>query len=63
MESIRYGNIGIGVAAIIIVAGVLVFRGSSEAAMQASALVGAFTGLAVALTLMDRAERRKERRQ
>lgn len=63
MESIRYGNIGIGVAAIIIVAGVLVFKDSSEGAMQVSALVGAFTGLAVALILMDRAERRKRRRQ
>jgi hypothetical protein len=63
VESIRYGNIGIGVAAVIIVAGVLIFKDSSEAAMQASALVGTFAGLAVALILMDRAERRKRRRQ
>jgi cytosine/uracil/thiamine/allantoin permease len=59
VEWVRYGNIGIAVGAAITVIGVLVFRDSSEAAMQAVAMIGWFTGLAVALLLDGRARRRK----
>ena len=63
MEGIRYANIGIVVGAGIIVAGVLLFKDSSEAAMQAVAMVGFFVALAVYLVLDERSQRRKNRPQ
>jgi hypothetical protein len=62
MEGVRYANIGIVVAATIAIAGVLIFKDSSEAAMQAVALIGLFIGLAVAEGLNSRAKRREEKR-
>ena len=62
MEWVRYANIGIGVGVTIMVIGVLIFRSSSEAAMQATAMVGMFIGLGVALFLDERARKRKEGR-
>jgi uncharacterized membrane protein YdjX (TVP38/TMEM64 family) len=62
VEGFRYANIGIAVGTVIIAGGVLAFKDSSEAAMQVVAMVGLFTALAVALTLTDRARRRKDKR-
>ena len=62
MEGIRYANIGIVVGTAIIVGGVLLFKDSSEAAMQAVAMVGFFVALAVYLVLDERAQRRKKKR-
>jgi FtsH-binding integral membrane protein len=58
----RYMNIGLGVSMAIIVAGVVAFKDSSEAAMQAVALVGMFAGLALGLWLDTRAQRRSGKR-
>lgn len=60
MDGIRYANIGIAVGMVIVVAGVLVFR-HSEGALQAVGLIGMFVGLAVALCLYERADRRNKR--
>jgi hypothetical protein len=62
VEGIRYANMGIAVGTAIIVAGVLLFKDSSEAAMQAVAMVGFFAALAVYLVLDVRAQRRKKNR-
>lgn len=62
MEWVRYGNIGIAVSAVLMVAAVLIFR-HSEAAMQAAAMAGMFIGLGVALFLLDRAGKRRGRPQ
>lgn len=61
MEGIRYANIGLAVSTAIIVAGVLLFKNSSEAAMQAVAMVGIVVGLALTLFLDDRAKQRKRK--
>jgi hypothetical protein len=58
IDDIRFANIGIAVTLVIAVAGSLVFH-RTEAAMQASALVGIFVGLAVTLILLERAHPRK----
>jgi FtsH-binding integral membrane protein len=58
MGTMRYMNIGLGVCMAIIVAGVVAFKDSSEAAMQAVALVGMIVGLALGLWLDTRAQRR-----
>lgn len=57
MGTMRYMNIGLAVSTAIIVAGVLVFDDSSEAAMQAVALVGMVIGLVVGFGLEGRAKR------
>lgn len=62
MGSMRYMNIGLGASMAIIVAGVVAFRDSSEAAMQAVALVGMFAGLVLGLWLDTRAQRRNGKR-
>lgn len=62
MKGIRHANIGIAVGSAIMIAGVLAFKDSSEAAMQAMALVGLFTALAVADVLGTRARRRDKKR-
>jgi FtsH-binding integral membrane protein len=58
----RYMNIGLAVAVTIVVAGVVIFRNSSEAAMQAMVLVGMLVGLALGLWLDTRAQRRSGKR-
>lgn len=62
MGTMRYMNIGLAVSVTIIVVGVVAFRSSSEAAMQAVALVGMFVGLALGLWLDTRAQRRNGKR-
>ena len=60
-QSIRYANIGIGVGTAIVIASVLIFRNSSEAAMEAVGLIGMLGALAVAIGLNERARRRQKR--
>ncbi len=62
MEGLRYANIGIAVCIAITIVGVLVFKDSSEAAMQACALFGFAVALIVANVLDARAKRRKKER-
>jgi FtsH-binding integral membrane protein len=59
MGTMRYMNIGLGVAVAIVIAGVIAFKDSSEAAMQAVTLVGMFVGLGLGFWLDIRAQRRK----
>lgn len=61
MELAPYIRIGLAISISIMSIGVLVFHDSSEAAMQAVAMVGLFTGLVVALFLQERAAKRRER--
>jgi cytosine/uracil/thiamine/allantoin permease len=61
VSGIRYANIGAAVGIAIMGAGVLLFKDSSEAAMQAVALVGFFVGGAVYCILDERATRREEK--
>jgi len=61
MRTMRYMNIGLVVSVAIIIAGVLVFKDSSEAAMQAVALFGMFAGLALGQGLDTRAKRKADR--
>jgi Flp pilus assembly protein TadB len=56
-RSIRHGNIGIAAGAMVLLAGVLAFGHSNEAALQATALIGMFGGLALAVGLQERARR------
>jgi hypothetical protein len=62
VNGIRYANIGAAVGIAIMGAGVLLFKDSSEAAMQAVALIGFFVGGAVYVVLDERATRREENR-
>ncbi len=62
MRTMRYMNIGFVVGMAIIIAGVLAFKDSSEAAMQGTALVGMLVGLALGLWLDTRAKSRAEKR-
>ncbi len=62
MGTMRYMNIGLAISMAIVIAGVVVFKDSSEAAMQATALVGMFVGLALGLWLDTRAQRRNGER-
>jgi hypothetical protein len=61
VNGIRYANIGAAVAIAITVAGVLLFKDSSEAAMQAVALIGFIVGAVVYCFLDERATRRQEK--
>jgi hypothetical protein len=63
MDDIRYANVGLAIGLAIVIAGVWIFKDSSEAGMQASALAGFLVGLAVTLTLAGRAQRRRDKRQ
>ena len=62
MGTMRYMNIGFAVGMAIIIAGVLAFKDSSEAAMQGVALLGMLVGLALGLWLDTRAKRSAEKR-
>lgn len=59
MGGLRYANIGIGVGMAIILTGVLVFRNTSEAAMQVVAMIGFISAFVVFHGLDERAKRRK----
>ncbi len=62
MEGLRYAHIGLAVGIAIMIVGVLVFKDSSEAAMQACALFGFFVALVIANVFDARAKRRKKER-
>jgi membrane protein YqaA with SNARE-associated domain len=62
MNGIRYANIGLIVAVAILVIGVLLFKDSSEAAMQAVAMIGFVVGAGVYYILDERATRRDKNR-
>jgi len=61
-QSFRYANIGLGVGILILLLGVLFLRGAGEGALQAVALVGLFSSIAVYLALDERAERARRKR-
>jgi hypothetical protein len=63
MDGIRYANIGVAVATLYVLAGVLVFGDASEGVIQAIGLSGFVLGLAVYWTLDERDKRRKRRDQ
>jgi hypothetical protein len=58
MSGFRQANIGVAVGLSIALAGVILFRGSSEAAMQAVALAGFVVAIAVIAYLDERTKRR-----
>jgi len=60
MNGVRYANIGAAVAAAIMVAGVFLFKDSSEAGMQVVAIIGFAVGAAVYYVLDERATRRRK---
>lgn len=62
MNGVRYANIGAAVGITIMVVGVFLFRHSSEAVLQAVAMLGFIVGAAVYLFLDERATRRHDRR-
>lgn len=62
-RGVRYANIGIAVSVLIVAAGVLLFRNSSEAAMQATAMIGFIVGLGVYRYLDERAQRPRSKRR
>jgi hypothetical protein len=61
MGSFRHANIGIAAGMAIVIAGVVAFKDSSEAAMQAVALIGFFSAFVVFHFLDERAKRRKRK--
>lgn len=63
MDLARYMRIGLAVSISIMLAGVLAFHDSNEAAMQAVAMVGLFTGLGVAMFLEGRDRKRRTGRR
>jgi hypothetical protein len=62
LDGIRYANIGAAVATAIIGIGVILFKDSGEAAIQAVGLVGFVIGAVVYAVLDERATRREEKR-
>jgi hypothetical protein len=63
MEGIRYANIGIAVAAAVILPGVLLFEDAGEAVIGTIGLVGSVLGAAVYNGLYERNRRRRQRDQ
>jgi hypothetical protein len=61
MSGFRYANIGLAVGISIMAVGVLLFKDSSEAAMQAVGMVGFFSCFVVFHFLDERAKRRKRK--
>lgn len=62
MRGIRYANIGVAVATVIMGGGVLLLRDSSDAAIQAVGMAGLIIGAVVYAVLDERAARRDEKR-
>jgi hypothetical protein len=62
MGSMRYMNIGLAVATAIVIAGVIAFRNSSTAAMQATVPIAMVVGLAIGAGLDIRAQRKDNKR-
>lgn len=63
MEGVRYANIGLAVAAVVIFPGVLLFENAGEAVIVTIGLVGSVLGAAVYNGLYERDRRRRERDQ
>jgi hypothetical protein len=64
MGGFRYANIGLAVGISIMAVGVILFKDSSQAAMQAVGMVGFFASFVVFHFLDERAKRRdKDRAQ
>ncbi len=61
--SLRYANIGIGVAVVIMVAGAIFLRDAGEGALQAVGIGAFLAAMAVYVFLCEREERRKRRDQ
>ena len=61
MDGIRYANIGIGVAAVILVVGGILLRNASDAVLQALGL-GAFIACFVVYISLDERDKRRKRR-
>jgi len=59
----RYANIGLAVGISIMALGVILFKDSSEAAMQAVGMVGFFASFIVFHFLDERAKRRDGKRR
>lgn len=62
MENLRYANIGIAVAAVILGGGAILFRNAGEEALQAVGLIGFFSAFAVFHGLEGWAKRRERKR-
>lgn len=60
-QSIRHANISIGVGALIVVVGVLVFRGFGEAALQLVAISTFVGSLGTYVGLKERARRQRSK--
>jgi uncharacterized membrane protein len=63
VERLRFANIGIVIGAVIAVLGVVIFRGSGEAALQLVGFASFATSLAVYMALDEWARRRNKRSQ
>jgi hypothetical protein len=63
MDGIRYANMGIGVAAVILMVGAILLRNAGEAALQALGLVAFIACFVVYISLDERDKRRKRRGQ
>jgi hypothetical protein len=61
MGGIRYANMGVGVAAVILVAGAILLKDAGEGAMQALGL-GAFIACCVVYVTLDERDKRRRRR-
>jgi hypothetical protein len=63
MGGIRYANMGVGVAAVILVVGTILLKDAGEGALQALGLVAFIACCVVYVTLDERDKRRKKRGQ
>jgi len=63
MDGIRYANIGIGVAGVILLLAVIFFRDAPEGFMAAAGLLALVAALVVHNVLYERAKRRSKRPQ
>lgn len=61
MGGFRYANMGVGVAALILVVGTILLKDSGEVAMQALGL-GAFIACCVVYVSLDERDKRRKRR-
>lgn len=62
MGGLRYANIGLAVGISIMAVGVIIFKDSSEVAMQAVGMIGFFSSFVVFHFLDERAKRRDKKR-
>jgi hypothetical protein len=62
MGGVRYANIGIAVAAVILVGGAIIFRNAGEGVLQAVGMFGFISAFVVYHGLDERAKRRNRKR-